>query len=282
MRQARMLALRYAAISVCAVAAAVSTAHAAGQYADINGLHMYYEVHGTGSPVVVLHGAFGWAIEYPDLAKNHTVIAVELQGHGHTADVDRPLTYEKLADDVAALLQQLKISSADFFAYSMGGNVALCLAMRHPALARKVVILGSHAGSIDQSYNPEVAAQFKGLPADFAPPVLKEPYDRMAPNPAAWPVLVRKIKQMGLSFAGFAEKDLRAIGAQVLIMLGDRDGVSPEHAVWMYRVIPHAQLAVFPGGDHFLLFTNTGAVLQAVSTFLDAPPAQQPTEGAKQ
>src|SRR5262245_57079198 len=95
-----------------------------GQYANLNGITMYYEIHGTGKPLVLLHGAFGWASVYPALAKNRQQIAVELQGHGHTADVDRPLTIEQLADDVAALLKHLMIERADVFGYSLGGNVA--------------------------------------------------------------------------------------------------------------------------------------------------------------
>jgi pimeloyl-ACP methyl ester carboxylesterase len=105
---------------------------------------MYYEIHGAGRPLVLLHGAFGWAVIYPTLAKNRQVIAIELQGHGHTADIDRPLTYEQMADDTAALLKQLKIEQADFFGYSMGGNVALAVAIRHPQLVRKLVTAGSH------------------------------------------------------------------------------------------------------------------------------------------
>ena len=103
-------------------------------YAVVNGLKMYYETYGAGKPLVVLHGAFGWATNFPTLAKNRQVIAVELQGHGHTADIDRPLSLEQLADDVAALLKDLDIEQADFFGYSMGGNVALAVAIRHPHL----------------------------------------------------------------------------------------------------------------------------------------------------
>ena len=107
-------------------------ADAKGQYANVNGLKMYYEIHGTGRPLVLLHGAFGVATVYPILAKDRQVIAVELQGHGHTADVHRPLTCEQMADDTAALLEHLKIQQADFFGYSMGGTVALGVAIRHP------------------------------------------------------------------------------------------------------------------------------------------------------
>jgi pimeloyl-ACP methyl ester carboxylesterase len=240
-------------------------------YAAVNGLKMYYEIHGAGKPLVVLHGAFGWATVYPTLAKNRQVIAVELQGHGHTADVDRPMTIEQLADDTAALLRQLKIERADFFGYSMGGNVALAIAIRHPTLVDRLAINGSNSGKIEDAYEPETFKQFKSLPADFAPPVLKDAYDKVAPDPKKWPVLVAKVKKMGLEFKGFTREEMKSIRARVLITLGDRDGVRLEHAVEMLRLIPNAQLAVFPGGDHLLLWTSPETVLSPIATFLNAP-----------
>jgi pimeloyl-ACP methyl ester carboxylesterase len=249
------------------------TTEAKGQYADINGLKMYYELHGSGKPLVVLHGAFGWANVYPALAKNRQQIAVELQGHAHTADIDRPLNIEQMADDVAALLKHLKIERADIFAYSMGGNVALGLAIRHPDMVGRVAINGANFASIEEAYEPESFKQFKSLPADFAPPPLKGPYDKVAPNPKHWPVLVAKVKKMGLEWKGFTAEQMRSIKTPVLITLGDRDGVRPEHAVEMFRLIPNSRLAIFPGGDHFLLFTSPGTVLVPAAAFLDAPMA---------
>jgi pimeloyl-ACP methyl ester carboxylesterase len=246
-----------------------------GQYATVNGLKMYYEVHGTGKPLVLLHGAFGWATVYPTFAKGRQVIAVELQGHGHTADVDRPLTYEQMADDTAALLKQLHIEQADFFGYSMGGNVGLALAIRHPKLVRKLAINGSHYGKLKDAYEPEVFQQFQSLPADFAPALLKDPYDKVAPDPKRWPVLVAKVKKLGLEFQGFAPGDMKSIKAHVLVTLGDHDGVRPEHAVEMFRLIPNAQLAVFPGGDHFMLWQSPEKLLPTIAAFLDAPMPEQ-------
>jgi pimeloyl-ACP methyl ester carboxylesterase len=244
-----------------------------GKYAEVNGLKMYYEIHGSGKPLVLLHGAFGWATVFPTLAKSRQVIAIELQGHGHTADIDRPLTYEQMADDTAALLEQLKIEQADFFGYSMGGNVALAVVIRHPKLVRKLVTVGSHYRKMEDAYDPEVFTQFKSLsPETFTFKELKDPYDRMAPDPKKWPVLVTKIKKMGLEFKGFSLDDLRSIKAHTLIMIGDRDVVRPEHAVEMFRLIPNAQLAVFPGGDHFMLWTSPEKLLAPIAAFLDAPP----------
>jgi pimeloyl-ACP methyl ester carboxylesterase len=251
-----------------------------GKYAAVNGLKMYYEIHGTGRPLVLLHGAFGWATVYPALAKNRQVIAVELQGHGHTADIDRPLTPEQMADDIAALLKELKIEQADFFGYSMGGTVGLAVAIRHPKLVRKLAINGSYYGKMEDAFEPEAFQQFKSLPSDFAPPLLKDPYDKVAPDPKQWPTLVAKVKKMGAEFKGFAREDLKSIRAHVLITLGDRDGVRPEHAVEMFRLIPNAQLAVFPGADHFLLWQSPEKLLPTIAAFLDAPmPEPKKREG---
>jgi pimeloyl-ACP methyl ester carboxylesterase len=242
-----------------------------GQYADVNGLKMYYELHGTGKPLVVLHGAFGRASAYPALGKHRQQVAVELQGHGHTSDIDRPLRIEQMADDVAALLKHLKMEQADVFGYSMGGNVALALAIRHPDRVGRLAINGANFAAIEQAYEPESVKQFKSLPADFAPPLLKVPYEKVAPDPKQWPMLVTKVKKMGLEWNGFTREQMKSIKAPVLIMLGDRDVVRLEHAVEMFRLIPNSRLAVFPGGDHFLLFSSPDTVLAPVAAFLDAP-----------
>jgi len=261
-----------ALLTTTAAVLATTTQDGKGRYAEVNGLKMYYEIHGTGRPLVLLHGAFGWATVYPTLAKNRQVIAIELQGHGHTADIDRPLTYEQMADDTAALLKLLKIEQADLFGYSMGGNVALAVAIRHPQLVRKLVTAGSHSGKIEDAYDPEILKQFKSLSSDnFAPKELKDPYDKIAPDPKKGPVLVAKIKKMDLEFKGFTPQEMRSIKAHVLVTSGDRDAPRPEHAVEMFRLIPNAQLAVFPGADHFLLWTSPETLLVPVAAFLDAP-----------
>lgn len=242
-----------------------------GKFANVNGLKMYHEIHGTGRPLILLHGAFGFATVYRGLAKDRQVIAVELQGHGHTGDIDRPLTYEQMADDTAALLRELKVEQADVFGYSMGGTVGLALAIRHPKLVRKLAINGSHAGKPADAFAPETFKLFSSLRADFAPPPLKDPYDKIAPDPTKWPMLVAKVKQMSLDFKGFSREDLTAIKAPVLITLGDRDGVRVEHAVEMFRQIPSAQLAVFPDADHFLIMQSPQELFPPTAAFLDAP-----------
>jgi pimeloyl-ACP methyl ester carboxylesterase len=255
---------------------------APGKYADVNGLKIYYEVHGSGGsghPLVLLHGAFGftegWATVLPALTKARQVIAIELEGHGRTRDLDRPLSYQQMAEDTAALLRQLKIKDADVFGYSMGGVVALGVAIRHPELVRKLAILGSGSSPIKEIFEAENYKQFQSLSDDFAPPVLKEPYDRLAPDPTRWPVLVKKIKNMANNFKGYPAAEVKTIRSKTLIMQGDRDGTRPEHAVELFRLIPNSQLAIFPGGDHFVLFSNPDLVISALVSFLDAPLADQ-------
>jgi pimeloyl-ACP methyl ester carboxylesterase len=269
-------------LSVAAVAALMLPAHGfgaekpEGSYARVNGLKMYYEAHGTGEPLVLLHGAFGtaegWGTVLPNLVKSHRVIVVELQGHGRTADIDRPLSFEQMAEDTAALLQQLKIQKTDVFGYSMGGGVAVALAIKHPNLVRKLAILGAGTGATKDTYDPESYKQFKSMtPENFNFPQVKDPYLKLAPDPSKWPVLVSKIIKMDDNFKGFAEKDVKSIKAETLVMMGDHDAVRPEHAAEVARLIPNAQLAIIQGGDHFVLFINPDKVLSILMPFLDAP-----------
>jgi pimeloyl-ACP methyl ester carboxylesterase len=257
----------------------------AGNYASVNGLNMYYEIHGTGQPLVVLHGAFmtiGTMGELvPELAKTRQVIAVELQAHGHTADIDRPLSYEQMADDVAALLQQLEIEEADVFGYSTGGGVALQVAIRHPEVVRKLVAASSSYTS-DGLY-PEVRSTIETItPELFAGTPLLEEYTRVAPNPDDFPTLVAKVKQLdGKPFA-WPPEDIRAIEAPTLLIIGDSDGTRPEHAVEMFRLLgggvfgdiaglPNSQLAVLPGTTHVGLVERSDWLVSMIGEFLDAP-----------
>jgi pimeloyl-ACP methyl ester carboxylesterase len=183
------------------------------------------------------------------------------------------LSIEQMADDVAALLKLLRIERVDVFGYSLGGSVALALAIRHPDRVGRLAINGANFAPFEAAYEPETFRQLKNLPADFAPPVLKGPYDKVAPDPKHWPVLVAKVKKMGLEWKGFTREQMKSIKAPVLITLGDRDAVRLEHAVEMFRLIPNSRLAVFPGGDHILLFTSPDTVLAPVAAFLDGPTA---------
>lgn len=240
-----------------------------GEYASVNGLKMYYEIHGAGRPLVLLHGSFLWGSVYPTLPEGRQVIAVDMQGHGRTADIDRPFTFEQMADDTAALLKQLKIEQTDVFGYSMGGTVGLALAVRHPALVRRLAIYGSVYKPIEESYPPDFLKDFKAItPGTFAPKELKEPYDKMSPAPN-WKGLVAKIIQMEKDFKGFSPEQMKAINAEVFIGAGDHNDVGLEHIVEMHNLIPKSQLAVFPNTEHIVLMTKPDKILPFIKEFLN-------------
>jgi pimeloyl-ACP methyl ester carboxylesterase len=249
---------------------------------------MYYEIHGTGQPLLLLHGSF-MAIEMmapliAPLAAERQVIAVELQGHGHTADVDRPFSYEQLADDVAAVLRHLGAVPADVAGYSLGGGVALQLAIRHPEVVRKLVVLSAPYNS-DGQY-PEVVATIEGIsPELFAGTPVREVYDRIAPHPEAFPTLVKKLIELEVrpfDWPAAAIAAIAAIPAPTLIVVGDSDGPLPEHAVAMFRLrgggvfgdiagLPASQLAVLPGTTHVGVMMRPDLLLAMIPPFLDAP-----------
>jgi pimeloyl-ACP methyl ester carboxylesterase len=255
-------------------------------YAPVNGLQMYYEIHGSGEPLVLLHGAFGaidlWGPILTTLAETHQVIAVELQGHGHTADIlDRPLSYEQMADDVAALMEHLGIAQADVVGYSMGGTTGLQLAIRHPELVRKLVAISPNYRS--DGYYPELLAGLQMLtPEVFAGTREEAAYLRHAPRPEDFPVLVEKQKVLPQEFA-FPDEDVAAITAPALVVLGDSDVIRPEHAVALFRLLgggvpgglvslPSSQLAILPGTTHAtIVLEPTDQLLAVIEPFLAAP-----------
>ena len=253
-------------------------------YAPVNGLKMYYEIYGEGQPIVLLHGAFmtistNFGEMIPVLSQNRKVIAVELQGHGHTADIDRPLTLESLADDVAGLLKYLKTDSADIFGYSLGGEVALQMAIRHAEMVKRLIIV-SAVYNYD-GWSPESKAIFPIIQPDFFQGTpIKAAYDSVAPDPGHFPELVKKIKTMITTPFDFTEK-IKTIKAPVLIIVADGDGVLLEHTVEMYRLlggnymidfepVHKTQLAVFPGSSHISVMMHTDWMLSMVNTFLNA------------
>ena len=262
-------------------------------YAPVNGLQMYYEIHGAsdGTPLVLLHGSFmsimtNWGAWLPALVRDRQVIAVELQGHGRTADIDRALSYEQLADDIGALLAFLEIDRADILGYSMGGHAALAVAIRHPERVRKLVVV-SAGFSVEASY-PEVAAGIAAItPELFAGSPIEAEYARLAAEPGNWPRLIEKVKELSGAWQGWSPEDVAGIESPTLIVLGDADGVRPEHAVEFFRLrgggvfgdyggAPEAQLAVLPGTTHVGVMMRTDLLQAIVPPFLDAPSARAP------
>jgi pimeloyl-ACP methyl ester carboxylesterase len=261
-----------------------------GDYAEVNGLEMYYEIHGAGEPLVLLHGAYMIIDHFgeilPALAETRQVIAVELQAHGRTADIDRPITYEQMADDVAALLEHLEIDRADVFGYSMGGGVALQVAIRHPEAMRKLVV--ASASHTSDGTHPELLEMMPSItPEVFAGSPLEADYLRTAPNPDDFPTLVAKLKQLDTEPFAWPPEDIQGIAAPTLIIIGDSDAVRLEHAVDMFRLLgggvmgdlaglPKSRLAVLPGTTHFVppgsgLLDRADWLVSMSSEFLDAP-----------
>lgn len=276
-----------AAVGVCLSAPVAASADSdPGGYAPVNGLEMYYEVHGTGRPLVLLHGAlttigtsFGKVL--PSFAETRQVIAIEQQAHGRTADVDRPLSYEQMADDTAALLRHLEVEKADFLGYSMGGGIALQIAVRHPDLVRRLVVAAASYNS--EGLYPEVLEAFQHLkPDDLAGSPFEEAYARTAPNPEDWPTLIARVRQLDRQFEGWPPEAIRSIEAPTLLIFGDSDIVRPEHAVEMFRLLgggvagdlaglPRSRLAVLPGTTHITLVDRADWLFSMTTEFLDAP-----------
>jgi pimeloyl-ACP methyl ester carboxylesterase len=270
-----------------------------GNYAEVNGLNMYYEIHGTGQPLVLLHGAYmtidlmGEVVSA--LAESRQVIAVELQGHGRTADIDRPLSYELMADDIAALLRHLVIEKADVFGYSMGGGVAFQASIRHPEVVRKLVV--ASASYTSDGMHPELLEMIPTLVPDvFAGSPIEEVYLRTAPNPDDFPTLVAKMKQLDMKPFAWPPEDIRGIAAPTLLIVGDSDAIRLEHAVELFQLLgggvmgdlaglPKSQLAVLPGTTHFVppgsaVLDRAAWLLSMIPPFLDTPmPEEQRGEG---
>ncbi|MEO8287438.1 MAG: alpha/beta hydrolase [Chloroflexota bacterium] len=255
-------------------------------YAQVNGLDMYYEIHGTGQPLVLLHGAFSaigtsFGALLPGLANSRQVIAFELQAHGRTADIDRPLTLEQMADDTAAALQHLGIDQADIFGYSMGASVALHVAIRHPQVVRKLV-LASVTYNLS-GVHPGLMEGFGDMTPDmmFGSPWHDE-YLHIAPDPDHFATFFTKKTVMDQGIKDVPAETVAAIKAPTLLIIGDSDLVRPEHAVEMFRLLgggvfgdmaglPNSQLAVLPGTTHVSIVSRADLLLAIIPLFLDAP-----------
>jgi len=246
-------------------------------YAPVNDLKMYYEIHGAPRedvpPLVLLHGG-GSTIEtsfgavLPTLARKRRVIAFEQQGHGRTADVDRPFTFEQSADDAAALLRHLRIAKADLWGYSNGGNIAMQVAIRHPQIPRRIVAMSSMS-RVD-GLPPGFQDSLKDASPDNMPAELREAYRKSSPHPEALPQFVAKCVRRMREFQDWPDALVRGITAPTLVLIGDADIVRPEHAVQMFRLLPAGQLAILPGTDHMQIVHRADLLVPLVTTFLDA------------
>jgi pimeloyl-ACP methyl ester carboxylesterase len=257
-----------------------------GQYAQVNGLAMYYEIHGAGPPLVLLHGALStigtsFGALLPELARDRQVIAVEMQGHGHTADIERPLRYEWLADDIAALLAAIGLDHADLFGYSLGAGVALQTALRHRERVRKLVLASVTYNSA--GLYPELLAGIeRAQPADLVGMLFYEEYARIAPRPEDFGRLFARQQELDGQAQNWPADAIAALRVPTLLVIGDADVVRPEHAVELFRLfgggvagdlvgLPRSQLAVLPGTTHIGLMERGAWLVPMVTQFLDAP-----------
>jgi pimeloyl-ACP methyl ester carboxylesterase len=256
-------------------------------YAPVNGLQMYYEVHGSGgTPLLLLHGGlFNIDLQFgellPSLAASRQVIAADFQGHGRTNDIDRPLTCADLSSDVVGLLSHLRVPQADVFGFSVGGGVALHLAIRHPELVRKLIVSSvSFHPEGDRSENSDAVA---AMTVDMiAGTPMEQEYLAKSPHPDRLQDLLDKLGTFDQGFTGWSDADIQGIAAPTLITVGDCDAVYLDHMVRFLQLrggdvngdfvgVPSSQLAVFPGTTHFFGLARTALVLDVVLTFLDAP-----------
>jgi pimeloyl-ACP methyl ester carboxylesterase len=248
-------------------------------YALVNGLNMYYEIQGSGTPLVLIHGGgstiqttFGRVLD--DFAKTHQVIAIEIQAHGHTADIDRPLTFEQDADDIAALLTHLQIDKANVFGFSNGASTTLQLAIRHPERINKIIIgstMYKKAGAPEWFWDMMANPTFEAMPQAY-----KDAFLKINPDTnALYRMYERDVARMH-SFPDISDEQMKSIKAPALIILGDRDVVTPEHAVEMHRLLSNSRLAIMPGGhgDYIGELTTSqdstliAATVSLINTFL--------------
>lgn len=261
-------------------------------YASVNGLDLYYEIHGSGQPLVLLPGGFMTIAAtgeiVPLLAASRRVIGVELQGHGHTADVERPLRFELMADDIAALIQHLGFERADLLGHSLGGGVALQTAIRHPEVVRKLV-LASAAFKRDGWY-PEVLAGMASISVEgFAGTPIYDAFRQTSPRPDAWPDVVAKVRNLLGTDYDWTQQ-VAALTTPTLFLVGDADSVRLAHAVEFFGLLgggkgdgdmkglSPSRLAVLPATTHVGwappnrgLITRTDLLVPIITEFLDSP-----------
>ncbi|MFI9509717.1 alpha/beta fold hydrolase [Nocardia sp. NPDC052566] len=264
-------------------AAVLDTASADGKgfYAPVNGQRLYYEIHGAGRPLVLIHGGLStgeanFAALLPELAKTRKVVAVDLQGHGHTPDIDRPLRYEGLADDIAALITHLGLGKADVLGYSLGGGVALQLAARTPDLVNKMIVASATYRS--DGWVPETRAGMAAMDPDamFGSPI-HDVYARTAPNPGDWRALVTKTRRLLTENYDWTAQ-MATVSTPALFLTAENDALYREHIRDLTALLgsktpsgSRSRLEVVPGTTHYDITYRADLLLPLITPFLDSP-----------
>jgi pimeloyl-ACP methyl ester carboxylesterase len=256
----------------------MTTTPAQGHHVEVDGLPIYYELHGGGEgpPLVLLHGGLltielGFGDVLPALAERHEVVAIELQGHGRTPDIDRALSLEQLADDVAHALTEVGADRADVIGFSLGGLVTVELARRHPERVRRLVLASTHSrpeGYHDEIRSPDTQPGVGRMPTEDDFRAFEEAYRAVAPDPDHFPAFAAKLGAFVGDLPGWSDDELREVTAPTLVLIGDNDFVRVEHAAHMQEVLPDARLAVVPGASHVGLLHETDLVMPVLRRFL--------------
>ena len=256
-----------------------------GKYAPVNEIELYYEIHGTGKPLIMLHGGFGtfetFAALSPTLAQNHQVIGVDLYGHGRTAITQRPIQFEQMADDIASLIEHLGLEKADLLGYSLGGMVALQTAIRHPERVNQLVLISVPFKR--SAWYPEVQAGMASIDSEsFIGTPLHDAYKRIAPKPDDFPAFVAKMRE-AMSRDYDWTKQVSTLKPPTLIIAGDSDSFPPSHAAeffsllgggkedagWEGEHLILSQLAILPGATHYNIIFRADLLLPVLTPFLD-------------
>ena len=255
-------------------------------YSEVNGLKMYYEIHGQGKPIVLIHGG-GSTIQtnfekiIPLLSKNRKVIAVELQAHGRTNDRNADLTFEQDADDIATLVKNLNIDKADFLGFSNGGTTALQIAIRHPEIVDKMILcsaLAKRNGVPDWFWGFMSQTKLENMPAQ-----LKEGYKKVATDTNGLQVMHDRDAKRMVNFKDIPDEQIKSIKAPTLIIIADKDVITPEHAIELHRQIANSELAIIPGGHGQYIgeittitpdFKESDLVVPMIEKFLDKNPTK--------
>jgi len=280
--QIKIISFNKLLIVLLLITSSLFSQQAPGKYVDVNGMKMYYEVSGEGDPLIVLHGAYmnipSMGEIIPMLAKTHKVYALEMQGHGRTNDIDRPITYQNLADDVAAFMDAVGLKKADVFGYSMGACAGLQLAIRHPEKVNKLI---SASGGYDvEGWQPEFKAFIPLMTVEmFVSMPFAEEYRKLAPDPNGFPALVEKLIALEKEPMAW-ESDIKTLKTPILIIVGDADVATLEHNVAFFRLLgggvagdmgkplPDSRLAILPATSHTAVINQPELLIAFIEPFL--------------